>query len=82
MHSSSGRATPPSRGPSRESSRSRDVRPGKEEATESQVPAIKELSETEMKNKTIAIMDEYLHLTDIQVSFFYIYIYNALWGKK
>lgn len=66
VHSSSGRATPPSRGPSRESSRSRDVRPGKEEATESQVPAIKELSETEMKNKTIAIMDEYLHLTDIQ----------------
>lgn len=65
MHSSSGRATPPSRGPSRESSRSRDVR-HKEEAAEQPTPPVKELSIDEINHKTVAIMDEYLHITDIK----------------
>lgn len=63
-YSASGRNTPPSRGESRENSRSREPRREDKPAAAAPPP---DMSDEEVEKKTKAIMDEYLHIQDSKV---------------
>ncbi|XP_069119256.1 LOW QUALITY PROTEIN: eukaryotic translation initiation factor 4 gamma 3-like [Argopecten irradians] len=63
-----GGQTTPKEGPSRESSRSREVREEKKEpVAPPAAPAApaKEMSQEEMEKKTLSIVDEFLHIQDV-----------------
>ncbi|XP_060075672.1 eukaryotic translation initiation factor 4 gamma 3-like isoform X2 [Ylistrum balloti] len=61
-----GGQTTPKEGPSRENSRSREVREEKKEPAPVATPTpAKELSQEDMEKKTISILDEFLHIQDM-----------------